>query len=440
MAKKIKKLNEVEPGDKQEYEPSDDYVHPEHQQHMPSPEKLAKAKELQDKMESLRKELEELQELMWKKQNERREAEREKEELANIDPKLIKIASAIRRDCSYAVSAMREANGFLYRGVRGEPPLTFLGKPRTDRMAKDSSAEIQERFDAMLKESGFTALRSNSIFCSGNFSQANGYGGNVFMIFPKDGFHFTWSPRYDDLYSDLLSNLYHKGFDSLFESNEFSAAKSNLIDEIGAVRGLVNDIYFNMDYFIDANDPDDFFERNNLPDQLKSIALRVFKNKDTVQNIAKKAKDLCMQLSNTIMSRNEDGDYTSYDRLIGPNYEKELIALLQMLRRLDGIHIVEMMGTHLRYSKIRGGNRIITKNLLDAIKEFEAHVNDPKMDVNTVVREKLRFNDNNFLGALQSGNEICVASEYYAVSYNTFGDDLKKILGIATNTIGSNRW
>lgn len=110
----------------------------------------------------------------------------------------------IQANCKQALSAMTSANRFLYRGTRGAPSEVFHGASRQDRNPSSSTKEFQENIDSALSMAGFKALRSNSIFCSGDIMEAVGYGGNknLYMIFPIDGFQYTWSPKIRDLFVD----------------------------------------------------------------------------------------------------------------------------------------------------------------------------------------------------------------------------------------------
>jgi hypothetical protein len=66
--------------------------------------------------------------------------------------------------------------------------------------------EVQEMIDGWMKENGFKALRSNSFFVTGDYEQAMKYG-NVYVIFPKDGFYYTWFEGTKDLFNHLDDEL-----------------------------------------------------------------------------------------------------------------------------------------------------------------------------------------------------------------------------------------
>lgn len=126
-----------------------------------------------------------------------------------IDPKehsrLDRIVSMIQTKCSDALVGMSEAQDFLYRGTKGGTSEEFVGRSRNDRRAKSSSYEMQVNIDKAFTMAGFQALRSNSIYATSNMMDASMYGSatNLFLIFPVNGFKFTWSPIIDDLYVDI---------------------------------------------------------------------------------------------------------------------------------------------------------------------------------------------------------------------------------------------
>lgn len=106
------------------------------------------------------------------------------------------IIDLIKTNCSDAVAAMQQCGQFLYRGA-GVKHLAFHGRSRENRRSLSMLNWQQEVFDKAMTAYGFTALRSNSIFCSGSFDQAKSYG-HPFIIFPVNGFSFLWSAEVRD--------------------------------------------------------------------------------------------------------------------------------------------------------------------------------------------------------------------------------------------------
>lgn len=113
---------------------------------------------------------------------------------------------AIEKECSDIVSFYREHKKVFYRGTRrGE--LFFKGVPREDRKPLDTPQVVHDALEGWLKEHGFAARRSNSLFITSDVSVTHHYG-QPFVIFPKNGFQYTWFEKSRDLFDEL--NLFMK--------------------------------------------------------------------------------------------------------------------------------------------------------------------------------------------------------------------------------------
>jgi hypothetical protein len=123
----------------------------------------------------------------------------EHKRLSNDDATLEKIGAFIQAHCKTMLSANKAANKFLYRGIDAmmSNNSIFLANPRTDRRPLDTKVGVQSTMDDYLRSQGFTALRTNSIFCTSDYEDAALFG-DVFIIFPLDGFSYTWSMRHAD--------------------------------------------------------------------------------------------------------------------------------------------------------------------------------------------------------------------------------------------------
>ena len=112
--------------------------------------------------------------------------------------RLYKLVSFIEAHCQEYLQMSKLAGGFLYRGIArnlNRAPI-FIGNSSDNRPPRNTAPNIQKIADEYLKIGGFKALRSNSVFC-GNIDQASEYG-DIYIIFPIDGFDFTWSMNHDD--------------------------------------------------------------------------------------------------------------------------------------------------------------------------------------------------------------------------------------------------
>lgn len=126
-------------------------------------------------------------------------------------PEVEQILSVVKQNCSESIAAMMQAKKFLYRGVhsRGDSatPIAFHGRSRNDRNPMSTGSTIDAIVNKGLVNSGFKALRNNSIFCTSNKQTASFYGDHVYFIFPKDGFNYGWNTKYMDYYTDFVDNL-----------------------------------------------------------------------------------------------------------------------------------------------------------------------------------------------------------------------------------------
>lgn len=111
---------------------------------------------------------------------------------------LARYMQAITKNCKTVVAACKKTDMLLYRGTKETSP-AFYGKPFDQRYAKDSERELSQAFNAALKEAGVVARRDNSMFTTTNKSFAQGFGNNLYIIFPRDPMHFTWSDKIKDL-------------------------------------------------------------------------------------------------------------------------------------------------------------------------------------------------------------------------------------------------
>lgn len=136
-------------------------------------------------------------------------------EKQEIDDNIERYLQLVSSECTQALSAMKQAQKFLYRGYANQQALAFKGQSRNDRRPLSSEPSVAEKFDEMFDYAGIAAKRSNSIFCTSKFDDAGFYtnykpgtlGGprkanNIYMIFPIDGFQFSWASKTPDLFGD----------------------------------------------------------------------------------------------------------------------------------------------------------------------------------------------------------------------------------------------
>ena len=106
-------------------------------------------------------------------------------------------------NCNEIIEIYSKSNSFLYRGIKGSKNLIFRGYSRIDRFPSDSYRSLSDLFDIGLKKCGMTALRSNSLFTANSVELSSQFG-NEYIIFPIDGFEYTYTTS-NDL---VLNNRY----------------------------------------------------------------------------------------------------------------------------------------------------------------------------------------------------------------------------------------
>lgn len=131
----------------------------------------------------------------------------------------------VKTECSDAWDAYHRTNKLLCRGVKNAHNISmFHGLTRNSRNPMSTSRGEQDHIDMALKKYGFTALRSNSIYCTADEGDAKSYG-ELFIIFPKNGFDFTWSPVIGDLYLDMrrsgIANATTMSYEEIIEQFQF---------------------------------------------------------------------------------------------------------------------------------------------------------------------------------------------------------------------------
>lgn len=121
-------------------------------------------------------------------------------EKQDISPILEEISSK----CSDIISILKKhPNVFLFRGVNNKEAV-FHAVPRNDRKSLSTPQFISDMVDDWFAQYGFAANRKNSLFTSASWEQAETYG-KVYMIFPENGFDYTWFESSADFWSELLS-------------------------------------------------------------------------------------------------------------------------------------------------------------------------------------------------------------------------------------------
>lgn len=257
--------------------------------------------------------------------------------------KMDNVFKAIAKNCKQIVKVYKELNRnsfnrerFMYRGIRSSSDALY-GKPFDARKPKDSNEKLHNLVNDTIKNLGFDANRENAMFMTGDRSQAGGYGNSLYVMFPVDGFTYTWSREEKDLVLD-------------------NSKKMQLIDKEVAskIRGIVR-LAKEKDSTIPISYPEDLFtsgydyendiekvtslvERGFVPDEAKKLLDELL----TDTSIQTYFKFTNQDLFEAILSNKEiyvRGDYYA----VNTNHMKELIDFLKSVD-VDSVELPESFG------------------------------------------------------------------------------------------------
>lgn len=145
----------------------------------------------------------------------------------------------VEKDCSEAIIAVKAANNFFYRGHINKAPDIFIEQPRSDRRSLSTPKHISNYIDKWFEENGFDVRRSNSSFVTGSKGLATTYQrwmdkGSLAIVFPTDGFKFSWSPKVRDLFIKILPELDYdyKGLNPWNGVKAFNAIGSKILSDL----------------------------------------------------------------------------------------------------------------------------------------------------------------------------------------------------------------
>lgn len=362
---------------------------------LPDAAAKAKAAALKKKIADYEAEIKRLIAAETKARNAKFSAEEEKEKLEGIDEQTLKYFSYIEKNCSQFLKDARSVRKLLYRGQDDSRQPIFVGRPRDDREPKDSSAEAQRTLDGYLKLLGFKALRSNSIFTSANYDFASEYG-NVYAIFPKNGFSFTWSTKHDDVVlhsaSDVGGEESSDVWDELDDYTYTPDSHCWIDDSEELVEEIANSM--NIDYYDDDN-------KEGIK-KAKAAAAEV-----------KKHPALKMLKSSGYDWDNIDS-YNDTTQEMGKVFIKNATAQIEFIKAFP------------KFAKYMdmGDGKSLTKKLA----EVQSGSSDKNKTLKTAqgVIKSWGFTKENLPAAMKSNHEICIFGEYIAVDAEKYREALKQ--------------
>lgn len=118
---------------------------------------------------------------------------------------LAQFIEQVKKDCKPFL-AEKPKHMALYRGMKGKPTFVYNKQIRKDRTPSDTIPYIHDLVDEYFYKKFHVKARSQSMFCTGSYSEARGYG-FVYSVFPIGNFECIWSPNVEDLYRLIQSAL-----------------------------------------------------------------------------------------------------------------------------------------------------------------------------------------------------------------------------------------
>lgn len=203
----------------------------------------------------------------------------------NRPVKMDNLFKALAKNCKEIIKVYKELNRnnferdkFLFRGIKASDDALY-GRPFDARKPKDSNRDLHELVNGAINNLGYTANRENAMFVTGDRSQASGYGNSLYIMFPVDGFTFTWSQTVKDLVLD-------------------SGKRLDMMDKnvINKIRQIVKQAKSENPEGFPISDPDDLFytgynyendrekllnavEAGKLPDEVEDLLDDILTNK-----------------------------------------------------------------------------------------------------------------------------------------------------------------
>ena len=315
----------------------------------------------------------------------------------------------IRASCSQSLAAIRATRRPLWRGASG--PAAYWGQPWQRRRPDDTSRDQQDLIDQFLEQAGFAARRGNSIFATSNFSQASGYGQDIFYIFPVDGAAITWNRRVRDFYSDVV---------------EDQTVQEYLRQALSSGKG--------------PKPPDLFVIADKLSDQLFPLEemLSYLEFKGDNVNLSRwldKVIDGISTFDERLALAGEKFDIDDNPRplqqlLTNPKF-------FELLATVNSAQVAQMIPAKLRdrYSQAQTQVKRIIKfvqanqaAIQSAVQSFSMQSYKPKQI--QAAAKRLGFVSGDLAGALRSGHEIYINGTYIAVGTYAFDEGFGRILDL----------
>lgn len=112
-----------------------------------------------------------------------------------------KVAEYIKFNCSEFLHERRPGK-FLYRGALGDYSYDIqIVNPRINRSPSGLDRIVHDNLIKCFRLMGLEATRNKTLSCTSSRDNAEefSYGGEIFLVFPLNGFTYTWSTKFYDI-------------------------------------------------------------------------------------------------------------------------------------------------------------------------------------------------------------------------------------------------
>lgn len=142
----------------------------------------------------------------------------------------------ISTECSDILKYYKKGK-VLYRGL-DENSTYVEGEATKKRTPMNMEEVLSVNIDSWLSEHGFKAIRNNSYFATSKKEDASFYG-NPYVIFPKNGFEYTWFINSNDLYYTASEMDNYPDIDINYLMKEVKPSQNNLLIAINSGKELM---------------------------------------------------------------------------------------------------------------------------------------------------------------------------------------------------------
>uniref|UniRef100_A0A6M3IR11 Uncharacterized protein n=2 Tax=viral metagenome TaxID=1070528 RepID=A0A6M3IR11_9ZZZZ len=116
----------------------------------------------------------------------------------------------IEKDAKFYFTSMKgthKHSKFLFRGSDKKTNYFDNFKSRIDRNPKDMPVDIHNDFDFLFRKKFGWKARSEGIFATSKYNDADNYGSFCYIFIPIGNFKFIWSKKVNDLYSKVNDSI-----------------------------------------------------------------------------------------------------------------------------------------------------------------------------------------------------------------------------------------